>query len=129
VKRRPGLVLSAVLISGAALFAPVSIAEQEFRSNLNDSDNELISEGAGRYRECIVSASSEALPDFEDARHALGMAVRQCESVIQSLEQALAENNLNPGLSHGIVRRIKNQTIQKSLPGLFAAKAAQTAAP
>jgi hypothetical protein len=100
------------------------VAAQEAETNdVSDQAREVMMSGAQKYDQCLQQQAQAMFNDYEDVRQLTDQAMIKCRPALAELEQNLKDQKLDPGLTTGYVRHVRDSTVRRLLPRLMAARA------
>ena len=100
------------------------VATQEAdMSGVSDQTREVMMSGAQKYDQCVQQQAQAMFNDYEDVRQLTDQAMVKCRPTLAELEQNLKDQKLDPGLTTGYVRHVRDSTVRRLLPRLMTARA------
>lgn len=102
----------------------IILAAQAAETNdVSDQTREAMMRGAQKYDQCLQQQAQAMFNDYEDVRQLTDQAMVRCRPALAELEQNLQDQKLDPGLTSGYVRHVRDSTVRRLLPRLMAARA------
>ncbi|GEM_PF-3369857 len=111
------------LLLACAWNGNILAAEDAGDAGVSDLTRDIMMNGARKYDECLQQQTQAMFNDYEDVRRLTDQAMVNCRPALAELERNLKNQKLDPGLTAGYVRHVRDSSVRRLLPQLMAAKA------
>jgi len=93
-------------------------SEPEYLSQdqVTREDYSTMSEFKGAYDECMTDTSRAEVVNYNDPRHVVDVAMKQCAVKLEELNDWLTEKRFPPGFKKGYIRKISNKSVRQVMP-------------
>lgn len=95
--------------------------EPEYLSQdqVTQKDYNTMTEFSVAYDKCIKDTSRTEVPNYDDARHVVDIAMKQCAIKLEELNEWLTERKFPPGFKKGYIRKISGKSVQQVMPEIM----------
>ncbi len=93
-------------------------SEPEYLSQdqVTREDYSTMSEFEDAYDECMTDTSRAEVVNYNDPRHVVDVAMKQCAVKLEELNDWLTEKRFPPGFKKGHIRKISNKSVRQVMP-------------
>ena len=100
---------------------PASSSEPEYisQSEVTREDYNMMNEFSVAYDECMTETSRAEVPNYNDPRHVVDVAMKQCAVKLEELNEWLTEKRFPPHFKKGYITKLSNKSVQEVLPGVM----------
>ena len=93
-------------------------SEPEYLSQdqVTREDYSTMSEFKNAYDECMTNTSRAEVVNYNDPRHVIDVAMKQCAVKLEELNGWLTEKRFPPGFKKGYIRKISNKSVRQVMP-------------
>lgn len=97
---------------------PATSSEDEYisRSEVTNEDYNMMNEFKDAYDECMTNTSRAEVANYNDPRHVVDVAMKQCAVKLEELNEWLSEKRFPPHFKKGYITKISNKSVRKVLP-------------
>jgi len=97
---------------------PETNSKSEYLSQdqVTREDYSTMSEFSIAYDECLTDTSRAEVPNYNDARHVVDVAMKQCAVKLEELNNWLTEKRFPPSFKKGYIRRISGKSVRQVMP-------------
>ncbi len=97
---------------------PATSSEDEYisRSEVTNEDYNMMNEFKDAYDECMTNTSRAEVANYNDPRHVVDVAMKQCAVKLEELNEWLTEKRFPPHFKKGYITKISNKSVRKVLP-------------
>lgn len=101
--------------------SPAIIKEPEYLSHdqVTREDYSTISEFGDAYDECLADTSRAEVANYDDPRHVVDIAMKQCAVKLEELNKWLTEKRFPPSFKKGYIRKISSKSVQQVMPEIM----------
>jgi hypothetical protein len=114
------LTLSPVYVTAGveADSSPATSSEPEYisRSEVTNDDYNMMNEFKDAYDECMTNTSRAEVANYNDPRHVVDVAMKQCAVNLEELNEWLTEKRFPPHFKKGYITKISNKSVRKVMP-------------
>jgi hypothetical protein len=114
------LTLSPVYVTAVeqADTSPATSSEPEYilRSEVTNDDYNMMNEFKDAYDECMTNTSRAEVANYNDPRHVVDVAMKQCAVNLEELNEWLTEKRFPPHFKKGYITKISNKSVRKVMP-------------
>lgn len=98
--------------------SPATGSEPEYisQSEVTREDYNMMNEFAVAYDECLTEASRSEVANYNDPRHVVDVAMKQCAVELEELNEWLTEKRFPPHFKKGYVTKISNKSVRQVMP-------------
>ena len=91
---------------------------QEYLSQdqVTQEDYNTMSELSGAYDECLTDTSRAEVANYDDPRHAVDVAMKQCAVKLEELNVWLTEKRFPPSFKKGYIKRLSGKSVRRIMP-------------
>ena len=79
-------------------------------------DYNMMDEFKVAYDECMTETSRTEVANYNDPRHVVDVAMKQCAVKLEELNDWLTEKRFPPGFKKGYIRKISNKSVRQVMP-------------
>lgn len=92
--------------------------EPEYLSQdqVTQEDYNTMSEFGGAYDECLADTSRAEVANYNDPRHVVDVAMKQCAVKLEELNDWLTEKRFPPGFRKGYIRKTSGKSVRQVMP-------------
>jgi hypothetical protein len=76
----------------------------------------MMNEFAVAYDECLTETSHAEVPNYNDPRHVVDVAMKQCAVKLEELNAWLTEKRFPPHFKKGYITKTSNKSVRQVLP-------------
>jgi len=98
--------------SQAASSEPEYISQSE----VTNEDYNMMNEFKDAYDECMTNTSRAEVVNYNDPRHVVDVAMKQCAVNLEELNEWLTEKRFPPHFKKGYITKISNKSVRKVMP-------------
>ena len=98
------------------------------QDQMTDEDYTRLSEGAAKYDACLNEKSARELQNYDDPRHVVDTAMKQCAIVLDELNNWMIFRKIPPGFANRYMQKTVNRSVNKLLPRVMMQTAARQSA-
>ena len=100
---------------------PASSSEPEYisQSEVTREDYNMMNEFSVAYDECMTETSRAEVPNYNDSRHVVDVAMKQCAVKLEELNLCLTEKRFPPHFKKGYITKLSNKSVREVLPGVM----------
>ena len=100
---------------------PGTSSESEYLSQdqVTREDYNTMSEFDVAYDECLTDKSRAEVVNYDDPRHVVDVAMKQCAVKLEELNQWLTEKRFPPGFKKGHIRKISSNSVRQTMPEIM----------
>jgi len=97
---------------------PATNSEPEYisQSEVTREDYSTMDEFRVAYDECMTETSRAEVPNYNDPRHVVDVAMKQCAVNLEELNEWLTEKRFPPHFKKGYVTKISNKSVRQVMP-------------
>ena len=97
---------------------PATSSEPEYisQSEVTREDYNMMNEFADAYDECLAETSRAEVPNYNDPRHVVDVAMKQCAVKLEELNAWLTEKRFPPHFKKGYITKISNKSVRQVMP-------------
>ena len=97
---------------------PETSSEPEYisQSDVTREDYSMMDEFKVAYDECMTDTSRAEVANYNDARHVVDVAMKQCAVKLEELNEWLTEKRFPPGFKKGYIRKISSKSVRQVMP-------------
>ncbi len=114
------LILNPVYIAagGGEDTNPATSLEPEYisQSEVTREDYNMMDEFKAAYDECITETSRAEVANYNDPRHVVDVAMKQCAVKLEELNLWLTEKKFPPHFKKGHITKISNKSVRQVMP-------------
>ncbi len=97
-------------------------------NQITEDDYAKLSDYAVQYDACLNEKSRIEINNFNDPRHVVDTAMKQCAVKLEALNSWMQERKFPPGFIHKYIQKTSNRTVGKLLPAVMMEIAARQSA-
>ena len=99
----------------------VTSPEPEYLSQeqVTQEDYNTMAEFGVAYDECIIDNSRAEVPNYDDPRHVVDVAMKQCAVKLEELNEWLTARRFPPGFKKGYIRKISGKSVRRVMPEIM----------
>jgi len=86
------------------------------RSEVTNEDYNMMNEFKDAYDECMTNTSRAEVVNYNDPRHVVDVAMKQCAVNLEELNEWLTEKRFPPHFKKGYITKISNKSVRKVMP-------------
>lgn len=119
------------LLTGSLIFFCSNAMAEESMLTPGDMPEEAINEMTNHitaYNKCMMESRLRSNQNGKDATQNADEILQSCEPTLEELKQLLADNNVNPGLTEGMARKLRSKAARQLMGQAMNNMAAQAAA-
>ncbi len=96
-------------------------AEPEYLSQdkVTREDYNTMAEFGGAYDECLTNTSRAEVANYDDPRHVVDVAMKQCAVKLEELNEWLTKSRFPPGFKKGYIRKISGSSVRQVMPEIM----------
>ncbi len=100
---------------------PATSSEPEYisQSEVTSDDYNMMSEFSVAYDECLTDTSRAEVPNYNDPRHVVDVAMKQCAVKLEELNAWLTEKRFPPHFKKGYITKLSNKSVRQVMPGVM----------
>ncbi len=100
---------------------PETSSEPEYisQSEVTRDDYNMMGEFKAAYNECMTDTSRAEVANYNDPRHVIDVAMKQCAIKLEELNEWLTEKRFPPGFKKGYIRKISSKSVRQVMPGVM----------
>ncbi len=93
-------------------------SEPEYLSQdqVTREDYNMMSEFSDAYDECLTNTSRAEVANYNDPRHVVDVAMKQCAVKLEELNDWLTKKNFPPSFKRGYIKRLSGKSVRRVLP-------------
>ena len=114
------LILGPVYVAAAeeAVTSPATSSEPEYisHSDVTRDDHNIMTEFAVAYDECLTETSHAEVANYNDPRHVVDAAMKQCAVKLEELNEWLTEKRFPPHFRKGYTTKLSNKAVRRIMP-------------
>ncbi len=97
---------------------PATGSEPEYisQSDVTREDYSMMNDFAVDYDECLTDTSRAEVPNYNDPRHVVDVAMKQCAVKLEELNDWLTERRFPPHFKKGYTTKISNKSVSQIMP-------------
>ncbi len=97
---------------------PATSSEDEYisRSEVTNEDYNMMNEFKDAYDECMTNTSRAEVANYNDPRHVVDVAMKQCAVKLEELNEWLTEKRFPPHFKKGYITKISNKSVRQVMP-------------
>jgi hypothetical protein len=97
---------------------PETISESEYltQDQVTRDDYNTMSEYGDAYNECLTDTSRAEVPNYDDPRHVVDVAMKQCAVKLEELNEWLTEKRFPPSFKKGYIKKISGNSVRQVMP-------------
>ncbi len=91
---------------------------QEYLSQdqVTQEDYNTMSEFSGAYDECLADTSRAEVANYDDPRHVVDVAMKQCAVKLEELNAWFTEKRFPPSFKKGYIKRLSGKSVRRIMP-------------
>jgi len=91
---------------------------QEYLSQdqVTQEDYNTMSEFSGAYEECLTDTSRTEVANYDDPRHVVDVAMKQCAVKLEELIAWFTEKRFPPSFIKGHIKRLSGKSVRRIMP-------------
>ncbi|MCK5499612.1 MAG: hypothetical protein KAI15_00940 [Gammaproteobacteria bacterium] len=95
--------------------------EPEYLSQdqVTQEDYITMAEFGGAYDECLTNTSRAEVANYDDPRHVVDVAMKQCAVKLEDLNDWLTKSKFPPGFKKGYIRKISGSSVRQVMPEIM----------
>ncbi len=95
--------------------------EPEYLSQdqVTQEDYITMAEFGGAYDECLTNTSRVEVANYDDPRHVVDVAMKQCAVKLEDLNDWLTKSKFPPGFKKGYIRKISGSSVRQVMPEIM----------
>ena len=112
------LVQSPVYVSAGEQSKDSASSEPEYLSQdqVTREDYNTMSEFGFSYDECMTNTSRAEVINYDDPRHVVDVAMKQCAVKLEELHDWLTEKRFPPAFKKNYIRKISGKSVRQVMP-------------
>jgi len=75
-----------------------------------------MSEFSGAYDECLTDTSRAEVANYDDPRHVVDVAMKQCAVKLEELNAWFTEKRFPPSFKKGYIKRLSGKSVRRIMP-------------
>jgi len=93
-------------------------SEPEYLSQdqVTREDYNMMSEFSGAYDECLTNTSRAEVANYNDPRHVVDIAMKQCAVKLEELYAWFTERRFPPSFIKGYIRKLSGKSVREVMP-------------
>ena len=93
-------------------------SEPEYLSQdqVTREDYNMMSEFSDAYDECLTDTSRAEVANYDDPRHVVDVAMKQCAVKLEELNDWLTEKRFPPSFKRGYIKRLSGKSVRRVMP-------------
>lgn len=97
---------------------PATSSEDEYisRSEVTNEDYNMMNEFKDAYDECMTNTSRAEVANYNDPRHVVDVAMKQCAVKLEELNEWLTGKRFPPHFKKGYITKISNKSVRQVMP-------------
>ncbi len=97
---------------------PETKSEPEYLSQdqVTREDYNMMDEFKVAYDECMTDTSRAEVANYNDPRHVVDVAMKQCAVKLEELNDWLTEKRFPPHFKNGYIRKISSKSVRQVMP-------------
>ena len=97
---------------------PATSSEPEYisQSDVTREDYNMMAEFKVAYDDCMTETSRAEVANYNDARHVIDVAMKQCAVKLEELNEWLMGKRFPPHFRKGYITKISNKSVRKVMP-------------
>jgi hypothetical protein len=97
---------------------PATSSEPEYisQSDVTRDDYNMMNEFAVAYDECLTDTSRAEVANYNDPRHVVDVAMKQCAVKLEELNDWLTEKRFPPHFKKGHIKKVSNKSVRQVMP-------------
>jgi len=97
---------------------PATSSEPEYisQSEVTREDYNMMDEFKVSYDECMTETSRAEVANYNDPRHVVDVAMKQCAVKLEELNAWLTEKRFPPHFKKGYITKISNKSVRQVMP-------------
>jgi len=97
---------------------PEASSEPEYisQSDVTKEDYNMMDEFKAAYNECMTETSRAEVPNYNDPRHVVDVAMKQCAVNLEELNDWLTEKRFPPHFKKGYIIKLSNKSVRQVMP-------------
>ena len=97
---------------------PATSSEPEYisQSEVTREDYSMMDEFKGAYDECMTETSRAEVANYNDPRHVVDVAMKQCAVKLEELNEWLTEKKFPPYFKKGYITKLSNKSVRQVMP-------------
>ena len=98
--------------------SPATGSEPEYisQSDVTREDYNMMEEFSVAYDECLTETSHAEVPNYNDPRHVVDAAMKQCAVKLEELNEWLTEKRFPPHFRKGYTTKLSNKAVRRIMP-------------
>ncbi len=107
-----------VIAGGEEDIKPEVNSEPEYLSQdqVTREDYNVMDEFKVAYDECMTDTSRAEVANYNDPRHVVDVAMKQCAVKLEELNDWLTEKRFPPHFKNGYIRKISSKSVRQVMP-------------
>ena len=97
---------------------PETISEPEYltQDQVTRDDYNKMSDFGVAYDECLTDTSRAEVTNYDDPRHVVDVAMKQCAVRLEELNEWLTEKRFPPSFKKGYIKKISGNSVRQVMP-------------
>ena len=97
---------------------PETSSEPEYisHSDVTREDYNMMNEFSAAYDECLTDTSHAEVANYNDPRHVVDVAMKQCAVKLEELNEWLTEKRFPPHFKKGYITKLSNKSVRQVMP-------------
>ena len=107
-----------VVAGGEEDINPETSSEPEYLSQdqVTREDYNTMTEFGIAYDECLTNTSRAEVANYDDPRHVVDVAMKQCAVKLEELNEWLTEKRFPPSFKKGHIKRLSGKSVRRVMP-------------
>lgn len=112
------LILSPVYAAAGGDAKAETSSEPEYisQSEVTREDYSMMNEFAADYDDCLAETSHAEVANYNDPRHVVDAAMKQCAVKLEELNEWLTEKRFPPHFKKGYIKKTSNNSVRQVMP-------------
>ncbi|MCK5432265.1 MAG: hypothetical protein KAJ03_05945 [Gammaproteobacteria bacterium] len=89
------------------------------QDQVTQEDYITMAEFGGAYDECLTNTSRAEVANYDDPRHVVDVAMKQCAVKLEDLNDWLTKSKFPPGFKKGYIRKISGSSVRQVMPEIM----------
>ncbi len=92
--------------------------EPEYLSQdqVTQEDYSTMAEFGGAYDDCLTDTSRVEVANYDDPRHVVDVAMKQCAVKLEELNAWFTEKRFPPSFKKGYIKRLSGKSVRRNMP-------------
>ena len=86
------------------------------QAQVTQEDYNTMAEFGGAYDDCLTDTSRAEVANYDDPRHVVDVAMKQCAVKLEELNAWFTEKRFPPSFKKGYIKRLSGKSVRRIMP-------------